>query len=102
MNAPEMLVFKFQSANPFVRPSRPKPGSVFIPAVAQLWFIPATGNRNWSNGTLNNVGSNGNYWSATPSSTTNGRNLNFNATGVNPNNNNNRANGFAARCLSEF
>jgi hypothetical protein len=66
-----------------------------------VWF-PATGNRNNTSGALNNVGSNGNYWSDTPNSATNGYNLNFNAGWVNPSNNNNRANGFAARCISEF
>ena len=64
-------------------------------------FFPATGYRHWSNGTLNSVGSYGHYWSATPSSTTYGRYLNFNATSVYPNLNYSRANGFAARCLSE-
>lgn len=76
-------------------------GQAFIPAVATFEFAPTTGNRNLS-GVVSNVGGNGNYWSATPSSTTNGRNLNFNASGVNPNNTNNRANGFVARCVSEF
>lgn len=65
------------------------------------WF-PATGNRNVATGVLTNVGSNGNYWSDTPNSSANGYNLNFNAGNVNPSNNNNRGNGFAVRCVSEF
>lgn len=50
------------------------------------------------NGTSwNNRGSNGNYWSASFNSARNARNLNFNSGGVNPQNNNNRYNGFAVR-----
>ena len=55
------------------------------------------GNRNNSNGTLNNVGTNGNYWSSTVSGT-NSRNLNFNSSNANMNDNN-RANGLTVRCL---
>jgi uncharacterized protein (TIGR02145 family) len=55
------------------------------------------GNRN-NDGTLNNQGSNGNYWSSSPNSN-NAYNLNFNSGGVNPANNNNRVNGFSVRCL---
>ena len=62
---------------------------------------PASGNRNNSNGSLNNDGSNGNYWSSSPNSQTNGYNLNFNSSSVNPSNNNNRANGFPVRCIAE-
>ena len=58
--------------------------------------FPAAGYRNNSSGALNNVGSNGNYWSATPNSTNNGHNLNFNSSNWNWNNNN-RANGFSVR-----
>ena len=58
--------------------------------------LPAAGYRNNSSGALSNVGSNGYYWSATPNSTNNGRNLNFNSSNWNWNNNN-RANGFSVR-----
>ena len=54
----------------------------------------ASGNRNRTSGALNNVGSNGNWWTFAPNSQTNARNLNFNSGNVNPLNNNNRANGF--------
>jgi hypothetical protein len=57
------------------------------------------GNRNNSNGSLNNVGTNGNYWSSTVSST-NSRNLNFNSSNANMNSNN-RANGNSVRCLKD-
>lgn len=60
-------------------------------------YAPASGNRNNGSGGLNNVGSNGNYWSFAPNSQTNARNLNFNSGNVNPLNNNNRANGFSVR-----
>ena len=57
----------------------------------------ASGYRNRTSGGLNNVGSNGNFWSFAPYSQTNARNLNFNSGNVNPLNNNNRANGFSVR-----
>lgn len=60
-------------------------------------FFPAAGNRNGTG--LNNHGSNGNYWSSSLNSSTNGYNLNFNSTGVNPANNNNRFNGFTVRAV---
>jgi uncharacterized protein (TIGR02145 family) len=59
--------------------------------------IVAAGNRNNSNAGLNNVGSNGNYWSSTVDGT-NARNLNFNSSDANFNSNN-RANGFSVRCI---
>ncbi len=59
------------------------------------------GNRNWSNGNMNNQGTNGNYWSSSPN-TTNGYNLNFNASNINPSNNNNRANGYSVRCFKNY
>ncbi len=45
---------------------------------------------------------NGYYWTATPNGTTTGRNLNFNSANVNPQNSNNRGNGFPVRCVQEF
>lgn len=60
-----------------------------------MGFFPAAGNRNNGSGGLNNVGSNGNYWLSAANSQTNARNLNFNSGNVNPQNNNNRANGFS-------
>lgn len=62
-------------------------------------LLPVAGNRNNSNGSLNNVGSNGNYWSSTVSGT-NARNLNFNSSNANMNSNN-RANGNSVRCLKD-
>ena len=66
--------------------------------VATLFF-PCSGNGNGSS--WNNRGSNGNYWSSSLNSQTNGRNLNFNSGGVNPQNNNNRFNGFAVRPVQQ-
>ena len=63
-------------------------------------LLPMAGNRNNSNGSLNNVGTNGNYWSSTVSGT-NARNLNFNSSNANMNTNN-RANGNAVRCLKDY
>ncbi len=67
-----------------------------------LRFAPASGNRNVGSGAVNNPGSNGYYWSSSPNSSTNGFNLNFNSSNVNPQNNNNRGNGFPVRCVQEF
>lgn len=65
-----------------------------------LVFLPAAGNRNGSS--YNNVGTNGNYWSATlnTSNTNNAYNLNFNSGNCNVNNNN-RNNGRSLRCAQE-
>lgn len=61
-------------------------------------FLPAAGNRNGTD--LNNAGSNGNYWSATPNSNSNNAyNLNFNSDNYDWNNNN-RNNGHAVRPVS--
>ncbi|MBR3386387.1 hypothetical protein IKG68_02355 [Candidatus Saccharibacteria bacterium] len=65
--------------------------------VRPLYFV-RSGNVN--GGTLNNAGTNSNVWSSTISAASNGRNLNFNGTGINPANSNNRLNGFAVRCLA--
>ena len=62
----------------------------------------AAGNRNRTSGALNNVGSNGNYWTFAPNSQANARNLNFNSGNVNPLNNNNRANGLTVRSAREL
>ena len=63
-------------------------------------FFPASGNRNGTS--LNNRGSNGNYWSASLNSAANGYNLNFNSSNVNPANNNNRFNGFSVRAVQHL
>ena len=63
-------------------------------------FFQAAGNRNYSNGSLNNVGANGNYWSSTVNGT-NAWNLNFNSSDSNMNTNN-RATGFSVRCLQDW
>ena len=60
------------------------------------------GYRNRISGSLNDVGSNGDWWSYAPNSQANSRNLNFNSGNVNPLNNNNRANGFAVLPAQEF
>ena len=64
-------------------------------------FYPASGYRSDSSGALSNVGSDGYFWSAVPSSTRNGRNLYFNSTNVYPLLNYNRSNGFAVRPVQE-
>ena len=63
---------------------------------------PASGNRNVGSGAVSNEWNNGYYWSASPNSVTNGYNLNFNSGNANPQNNNQRGNGFPVRCVQEF
>ena len=58
------------------------------------------GNYNWSNGALNNRGTNGNFWSSVGYSSTNAHNLNFNSSNFNPQNGNNKGNGFSVRCVA--
>ncbi len=67
-----------------------------IVTVAYQIFLPAAGYRNDSS--LNNAGSNGNYWSSSlnESNSNNAYNLNFNSGNVDWNNNN-RNNGFSVR-----
>ena len=64
-------------------------------------FTVLGGNRNRTDANVNNVSSNGNYWSSevVGGASQNAYNLNFNAgTDLNRANNNNRANGFGVRC----
>jgi len=66
---------------------------------------PASGYRHNSSGALTNVGSEGDYWSASPYAVGSGNAgfLNFNSNGnVNPLNNTNRANGLPVRCARAF
>ena len=64
-------------------------------------FFPASGERDYNYGWLNDVGSVGCYWSAVPYDTSNGCNLSFNLGVVSPQINNYRSRGFAARPVSE-
>ncbi|MGP1350881.1 MAG: fimbrillin family protein, partial [Hoylesella marshii] len=64
-------------------------------------FFPASGYRNNSVGSLNNVGNIGLYWSAVPYSTNNGCDLYFSSGGVNPLDNNTRSYGFAVRPVAD-
>lgn len=58
-----------------------------------------SGYRNYSSGSVNNVGDNGNCWLSAPNSENNGHQLNLNMNGLNPQNNNNRCFGFSVRPL---
>ena len=60
-------------------------------------LLVSAGYRARASGSVTNAGSNGYYWSAASNSATNAYNLNFNSGNVNPQNNNNRANGFSVR-----
>ena len=63
---------------------------------------PASGYRNNGSGGLTNVGGNGNYWCAIPSSATDGRNLDFYSGDVYPQDANSRAYGFSVRPAREL
>lgn len=65
-----------------------------------FFFFPG-GYRN-NNGTYNNIGNNGNWWSSTENDSNNAwnRKLNYNNSNVNRNNNN-KQNGFSVRCVRD-
>lgn len=65
-------------------------------SLKQKVFLPAAGNRNGTD--VNNVGSNGNYWSSSANDNNNANYLNFNSNNVNTNNNN-RNNGQSVRLV---
>lgn len=79
-------------------------GLFFSPCEGRSVFdrLLLKGRKNGNGRSWNNRGSNGNYWSASFNSARNARNLNFNSGGVNPQNNNNRYNGFALRPVQHF
>ena len=64
-------------------------------------FFPASGFRDYSDGSLSGVGSGGYYWSAVPYSRVYCCSLNFGGSDVRPQNYDGRSYGFAARPLSE-
>ena len=63
--------------------------------------FPASGLRNYDDGSLYDVGYNGYYWSAVPDDTNGGCSLSFNSGVVNPLSNYARGYGFAVRAVSE-
>ncbi|MFR9606824.1 MAG: hypothetical protein SNG97_06575 [Rikenellaceae bacterium] len=67
-----------------------------------VYAYSASGNRNYTTGAMNNVGTNGYCWSASPNSETNGYRMNFNSSAVNPANTNNRSNGYQVRPVLEL
>jgi uncharacterized protein (TIGR02145 family) len=60
------------------------------------------GGLGYSNGSFNNVGNNGNWWSATENDASNAynRNMNYNNANVNMNNND-KTNLFSERCVQD-
>jgi uncharacterized protein (TIGR02145 family) len=68
-------------------------------AYASLLKLPVAGYRLFSNGTLSDVGSSGNYWSSTVSGTR-ARRLYFSSSNA-AMGNNLRANGFSVRCIKD-
>ena len=74
------------------------------PAYDGLDILPLSflrsGYYGWSNGARNNRGSYGYCWGSRAASGTNAYNLNFNLNNFNPQNNNNKGNGFSVRCVA--
>ena len=62
-------------------------------------FLPAAGNRNGTS--LNNVGSNGYYWSSSYNNSSSAYYLGFDSGIVNPNSSSYRYSGFSVRLVSE-
>ena len=63
--------------------------------------IPFTGSYNWQNGNLDYRGAYGNFWSSTPRDNIFARNLYFNSTRVNPQDNIHKVYGFTVRCVNK-
>ena len=61
--------------------------------------LPLSGNYNSAQ--VYNQGSNGHWWSSTFYNGNNMYNLNSNTSGINPQNANNRNNGFSMRCVAK-
>ena len=59
-----------------------------------------SGNLGWSNGNLNARGTYGDFWSSTPNSYTNSRNLYFGSASVNPKGGDYKPYGMALRCVA--
>ncbi len=64
-----------------------------------MCFLPAVGNRNYANGTLNNQGTRGLYWTSTQASNTNAGAWDFTSGYSYLNPTHNKANGFSVRCV---
>jgi uncharacterized protein (TIGR02145 family) len=64
-------------------------------------FFPASGYRNSSNGSLNNVGSSGYVWLSSASNEFSAYDLSFNSSNVNPQSNYSRAGGYSVRPVQE-
>ena len=69
-----------------------------------LLFLVAAGSRRYNDGRLENVGTNGDYWSSTQYSTaTRAYNLDFTRNSVNPSNiSSTKANGYTLRCVADL
>ena len=75
---------------------------LFLKSPMRPFTLTYGGNVNQTSGSTVNQGTNGNFWSIGANSSTNARNLNFNGSNVNPENNNYKSNGFSVRCVSSY
>jgi hypothetical protein len=64
-------------------------------------YLPFAG-RHGLGGSFSVVGSHGSYWSSSPNSTTNARNLSFSSSNIASQGNDNRAVGFSVRCFKNY
>lgn len=78
--------------------------SFFCHSSQRLPVLPASGYRHVTTGVLTSVGDGGWCWSSSSyaAGNRNAGSLNFNTGNVNPLNNDNRANGFAVRCVQHL
>jgi RNA-directed DNA polymerase len=86
------------------KPTEIESTGLYAVKTTEVTFIAGLpgGNRN-NNGTFNNVGNNGNWWSASEFDTTNAWNRNLNNNNANVNrNNNNKTNGFSVRVVRDL
>ena len=70
--------------------------------MAEALLLPPAGYRYYYYANVSSVGSYGYYWSSTPFNANNAYLLNFSSYYINPQYNNNRANGFSVRCFNDF
>ena len=77
------------------------PGASSTDLVEGRIYYPPTGYRQYMTGAINQIGNNGDYWVAVPSTEPRGRNLYFTGSTMNPQGNDFRSYGFPVRCVAE-
>ena len=75
---------------------------LFVYSVSAPLSLVRAGNYYFGDGSLNNRGSNGNYWESKANNANNAYDLNFNSGNLNPQDNWDKGRGFSIRCLGCF